>query len=79
MTLTPERPKNIPDFGVCRSQTNNCYEDDGIIIKPSVNKQKRRPAKPKPRKDARKISLKFRCQMDVHKIPVLSVRHVKVK
>lgn len=73
MCLTPERSENIPDFGDCCSQTNNCYEDGDIMIIPSVNKQKRRPAKPKTRKPAREILLKFRWRMDVHKIPVLSV------
>ncbi|KAF5903764.1 protein spinster 1, partial [Clarias magur] len=64
------RPEGFPDFGDCRSQIHNRYEEDNNII---INdKQKRTPAKPKHSKRARKISLKIRWRMDVHKIPVLS-------
>ncbi|MCJ8739222.1 hypothetical protein PDJAM_G00044670 [Pangasius djambal] len=72
MCLTSKRPEDIPDFSDCSSQINKCHDDENeIIIISSEDKKKRRPAKPKPRKRAREISLKFRWRMDVHKIPVL--------
>ncbi|KAM9457929.1 NFATC2-interacting protein isoform 2-T2 [Clarias gariepinus] len=64
------RPKDIPDFSDCRSQIHDRYKDDNNII--INNKKQRRPLKPKRRDRARKISLKIRWRMDVHKIPVLS-------
>ncbi|XP_060748275.1 NFATC2-interacting protein [Tachysurus vachellii] len=48
-----------------------CGKDD-IIISSSEDKQKRHPAKPKRRKRAQEISLKFRWQQEMHKISVLS-------
>lgn len=75
MCLSSERPEDISDFSDCRSQINHCYDDEDIVIT-SSNKQKRRPAKPKPRKRAPEISLEFHWRLDVHKILVLSVRWI---
>lgn len=72
--LTPERLEDIPNFSDYPSQRNDCYDDGDIIVISSEDKQKRCPAKPKPRERGRKISLKFCWKMDVHKIAVLSVR-----
>ncbi|XP_058274807.1 NFATC2-interacting protein isoform X1 [Hemibagrus wyckioides] len=68
LCLTSKTPEDILDVSDI-----NCYDrNNDIIIVSSEDKPKRRTAKPKRRKRAQEISLKFRCQLDVHKIPVLS-------
>lgn len=70
LCLTSKTPEDILDVS-----DMNCYDgNDDIIIVSSEDKQKRRTAKPKRRKRAREILLKFHCRLDMLKIPVLLVR-----
>ncbi len=51
----------------------NDDDDDDIIIISSNSKKKRRPQNTEDRESVREISLKFRCRMELYKIPILSV------